>query len=226
MKKWSFLVWFTMVFILAVTAGPSRAENRPFAFTLSPFVGSYLFDGDQPLENSPVFGVAVGYNIRERWGLEGAISKVDAESTVGSKDNVDVYNITLNALYHFRPNRALVPFVTAGVGGQSISHSGGVGSDQNLLFNYGAGLKYFLTEDFGLRAEVRHLLVRDSLESNSDVFNNLSFTVGLTFQLGGDRRALPKEAVWDTDSDGVPDKFDRCPGTPKGARADGFGCSN
>jgi len=226
MKKWSFLVWFTTVIILAVTAGPSQAENRPLAFTLSPFVGGYMFDGDQSLDDSPVLGVAVGYNLRERWGLEGAISIVDAEDTAGGTGNVDIYNITLNALYHFRPNRALVPFLTAGIGGQNISYSGGGASDQNLLFNYGAGLKYFLTEDFGLRAEVRHLFVRDNLESSSDSFNNLTFTVGLTFQLGGNRRDLPKGDDWDADGDGVPDKFDRCPGTPQGVKADGFGCSN
>ncbi|HEU5323687.1 MAG TPA: OmpA family protein, partial [Methylomirabilota bacterium] len=39
---------------------------------------------------------------------------------------------------------------------------------------------------------------------------------GLTFALGGTPR--------DTDADGVPDKTDKCPGTPKGATVDATGC--
>lgn len=223
MRTLPVIAFWAAIFVLAGAVGPSQAANRPYAFTLTPFVGSYLFDRDQPLEDGPVYGLAVGYNIRERWAVEGAFSAVASEYTVSSANNVDVYNLTLNVLYHFLPNRDLVPFVTAGVGLQSI-HPGGVDSDENLLFNYGAGVKYFLTEHIGLRAEVRHLLVGSDLEQDSDVVSNLTFTAGVTFQLGGDRRELPKAPAWDTDGDGVPDKFDRCAGTPAGAQVDGLGC--
>lgn len=223
MKKWSFLVGLTTVFLLAVTAGPSAAAHRPFAVTLTPLIGGYNFDSDQRLEDELAFGLALGYNFTERWGAEGTVRFVDTEFKDGQQQTADVYNLSLNVLYHFRPNRALVPFATAGLGAQTIRPNTGA-SDENLLFNYGFGVKYFLLEDIGLRAEVRHVLARNNLTGNSDVFSNLSYTVGLTFQFGGDRRELPKKPDWDTDGDGVPDKFDRCPGTPAGAQVDGLGC--
>ena len=223
MRKLPVLAFCAAIFVAAAAAGPCAAANRPFAFTLSPTVGYYLFDRDQDLDDSPVLGLAVGYNFRERWGVEGAFAMVDAEDSLGSADNVDVYNLTLNVLYHFQPNRTLVPFVTAGVGLQSI-HPGGEDSDENLLFNYGAGLKYFMTEDVALRGEVRHLLVDGGGREDSDLVSNLTYTLGVTWQFGGHRRNLPKEASWDADGDGVPDKFDRCANTPAGARVDGLGC--
>lgn len=223
MQKSPVIALFAAIFILAVTAGACKAANRPFAVTLSPFAGLYQFDDDQLLEDSPVYGLAVGYNIRERWGIEGAFSVIDAEYKPNNKYDADIYNFTLNALYHYRPNRTLVPFITAGIGVQSI-HPGGGDSDENLLFNYGAGLKYFLTENIAVRAEARHLLVHGSLGQESEIVNNLTYTIGMTFQLGGNRRNLPKQDTWDGDGDGVPDKFDRCAGTPSEEQVDGFGC--
>lgn len=222
MKKWYFPVFFMVIVGLTFSVVPSRAAIRPYAVTLSPSVGGYNFDGSQRLEDSPVFGLAVGYNLTERWAIEGAASYIAGEVTPGSEDNVDIYALSLNALFHFRPNRALVPYAAIGFGGLSM-HPGGDSVERGLV-NYGFGLKYFLTDDLALRADVRHILVRGDLDQTGDTFNNLSYTVGLTFQLGGDRRSIPAATNWDTDNDGVPDKFDRCPDTPQGAQVDGFGC--
>jgi OmpA-OmpF porin, OOP family len=102
-------------------------------------------------------------------------------------------------------------------------HPSGRRQRPGRLANYGLGLKYFLTENIGLRADVRHVLdinVGDA-DRKHDVFNNLSYTAGLTFQVGGYREA---PVIRDTDGDGVPDQFDRCPDTRLGVPVDGFGC--
>lgn len=221
MKKMHFLGMVLAVFAFALVAGPSRAEIRPYSLSVSPFAGGYVFEGNQRLKDGPVYGLAVGYNFTQRWGIEGVASYIDTETTADSADHVDIYSVSLDLLYHFRPTRALVPYAAAGIGGISF-HPGG-DSDQDLLANYGFGLKYFLTENFGLRADVRHILnfnVRDSNRKH-DLFNNLAATAGLTFQFGGHPEP---PAVWDADGDGVPDQFDRCPDTRLGIPVDGFGC--
>ena len=55
------------------------------------------------------------------------------------------------------------------------------------MANYGAGVKFFLTDRVALRADVRHIIdinVND-VGSHPSYYNNLSLTAGLTFQLGG-----------------------------------------
>ena len=221
MNKVQFLGVFIAVFIIALVPKPSLAAIRPYALTLSPFAGGYVFEGNQRLKERPVYGLAAGYNFGERWGVEGVASYVDGEASEGPEDNVDIYSVSLDILYHLRPSRQFVPYLAAGLGGISV-HPGG-DSDQDGLFNYGLGFKYFLTDSFGLRADVRHILdinIKDT-DRKHDVFNNLSFTAGLTFQFGGYREA---PIIRDTDGDGVPDQFDRCPDTRLGVPVDGFGC--
>jgi OOP family OmpA-OmpF porin len=56
--------------LLLTTAGAAIAEQRAGAFTVSPFVGGYTFDGVQRLETRPVYGLRLGYDITKNFGLE------------------------------------------------------------------------------------------------------------------------------------------------------------
>jgi OmpA-OmpF porin, OOP family len=81
MNKVQFLAVFATVLAIALVPGISRAEIRPYALTLSPFAGGYVFEGNQRLKDSPVYGLAVGYNFGERWGGEIVASYIDGESS-------------------------------------------------------------------------------------------------------------------------------------------------
>jgi OOP family OmpA-OmpF porin len=224
-------VVLAVLFSGVITAGSSDAAIRPYALSLSPFAGGYVFEGNQRLDDRPIYGLAVGYNFSDRLGAEVVGSYVESNVTSGEEDNVDLYALRLDLLYHFRPKEHFVPYVAAGVGGLSV-HPGGE-SDEDGLFNYGVGFKYFVSDNVAFRADVRHILdivVDDSEGRSQDVFNNLSYTAGLTFQFGGPEKDLhPKKTEGDllpkdTDGDGVIDTFDRCPGTKLGVPVDGFGC--
>jgi OOP family OmpA-OmpF porin len=70
----------------------------------------------------------------------------------------------------------------------------------------------------------------------NDRYNDLLYTVGINFLFGGEKKkpvvaetraAAPAAApvvVLDSDRDGVPDKADKCPGTPIGVKVDQYGC--
>ncbi len=227
MKTWRGLVFFMAILALTLAPGPLQAAIRPNAVTLNPSFGGYNFEGNQRLKGRPVYGLAVGYNFRERWGIEGVANYIKSEVKSGSENHVDIYNIKMDLLYHFTPNRVLVPYFAAGVGLQGI-HLGSGDSHEHGLINYGLGLKYFLTDKVGLRADVRHVIVQGDMDRH-ETFNNLTYTVGLIFQIGpfespGSTPQAPA-AIWDVDGDGVPDQFDRCPDTRPGIQVDGFGCS-
>ncbi len=48
---------------MLIVAAPAAAEVRGGAFTVTPFVGGYTFDGVQHIETNAVTGLALGYKI-------------------------------------------------------------------------------------------------------------------------------------------------------------------
>jgi OOP family OmpA-OmpF porin len=195
---------------------PSFAAITPGKWSVSPFVGWYSFDHAIDLTDKPVYGLRLGYDITERWGLEGALDYVKTKLEHANGDAVRVYGYRLDALYHFMPQEKLVPYVAAGVGGTNAENPITIPNENDFLFDYGAGVKYFLSDNWALRADIRHLLVFDGGRQDWES------TIGLTFFFGGMKPA--PVAAMDTDNDGVPDSLDKCPDTPKGVSVDANGC--
>src|SRR3972149_8027193 len=184
------MVFLLGLFLLGLPA-LGFAENRPRAITLSPFVGGYTFDDDQRLETSPVFGLRGGYNFTGHWGAELVFGYVLTESNATNQE-VDQYRYGVDALYQFMPERKLVPYIAAGYGTIASSNPTVSANDHSGVFNYGVGLKYFVADSVALRGDVRHLVIP------SDSLNNLEYTVGVTFVLGGEERtveAIPPRAA-------------------------------
>lgn len=216
----------------------ANAQNRAEAWNLTPYVGGYRFDDKQELEYAPVFGLRGGYNFTENWGAELFGSYVLTESKRNSGPDVnierDVFRFGGNVLYHFQPTKKLVPFLALGVGRYNISIPDLDRPKTNkTLLEYGSGFKYFIAEDFALRADIRHVI------GFSPTVHNLEYNFGVTWEIGGVRPPVVaiKEVVpqvcetcapppprVDSDGDGVEDALDKCPNTPKGFRVDATGC--
>lgn len=221
----------TLVLILALAA-PAMAQVKAGSFSVTPSIGGYLFEGNQDLKHSPVFGLRGGYNFTRNLGLEGYLHYVKSEfkDAAGSPD-MKVFGYGIEGLYHFMPESRLVPFLAAGVGNTHYDPEG-AGNNNKLTLNYGAGLKYFVTENIALRADVRHV---NPLNKH---YNDLLYSLGVTFAFGGEKKqaapmatraaepaaAAPVEVVRDADGDGVVDSLDKCPGTPAGVAVDKDGC--
>jgi OOP family OmpA-OmpF porin len=192
------------------------AENKPGAITLTPHIGGYVFDDDQHINSDPAYGVNLGYNINRIWGIEGVFDFVDTDTkniSRGSTD-VDASIFRLDGLYHFNPESDVVPYLGAGLGVIDIDNNPG-GSETNGLFNWGGGIKVFITERVLARGDIRHIIDFDSAN------NNLIYTVGLGYLFGG---KVEKKPEMDSDGDGVYDNMDKCPDTPRGVSVNSEGC--
>ena len=213
MKSGRVIFVIGLLFLSLNFAGIGLCQDREGAFTLSPFIGGHLFEGDQNLEHKPTYGLGFGYNLDKNWGLEAVFNYGDTEFDKGGGD-VDTYLYRLDALYHFMPDRALVPYLATGIGGITFDPGDDGDSDSDFIANTGGGIKYFLNDNIALRGDARYLV------SFNDTRNNLIYTVGLTYLFGGKKQKEYK----DTDGDGVYDYLDKCPGTPAGVKVDTSGC--
>ncbi|MBU1052453.1 MAG: outer membrane beta-barrel domain-containing protein [Proteobacteria bacterium] len=213
MKKRGFTLCITIFAVLSLFTSLSIAAERQGAFTLTPNIGGYFFEGDQNLEEGITTGINLGYSISKNVAVEGSFNYIDSELKNDNGTEVSGYLYKLDGLYNITSFGKLVPYLAAGVGAITIDPTNGT-TDTDFLANYGAGLKYYLTDDIALRGDVRHVLPFGNSQ------NNLLCTAGLSFLFGGEKET-PKA---DSDGDGVYDYLDKCPDTPKGVRVDKDGC--
>jgi len=192
---------FFIVLVLLAFSVNASAQIRPGTFNIGPMFGVGMFEGNQDLDNAPVIGIRGGYDFTDRWGVEGTINwiptKYNYESsmfiparpgywvTFPDSAHTNVFNYRIEAVYNFMPSSQLVPFIAAGIGGQTIDYRGGVDKKDKTRFaaDYGVGLKYFLTETLAIRADVRHVLAIGS------IYNDLEATIGMAFYFGGKKEA-------------------------------------
>jgi len=211
----TFCCWTAVTLAAALITTPATAQIRPGAVTLSPMAGGYSFDGDQNLENRAVYGLGLGYDLTKHWGGELTGNFIDTRSDAG-RGNANVYNVRADALYHFRPGKRLVPYLSAGAG--LIHFDPDFHSDTtDPLVEYGGGIKYFLSPRVALRGDLRNLYSFN----NNDTKMNWSAVGGLTFLFGGEKEPTPPV---DSDGDGVTDDRDNCPQTPPGTTVGVDGC--
>jgi OOP family OmpA-OmpF porin len=193
-----------LVIVLSVLSTTAFAQIKPGAFNIGPNVGAGWFEGNQDLDTGLNIGLRGGYDFTKHWGIEATFNWIPTryeyyEAVVGPQGLVsltehsprtNVFNYRIEGIYHFYIKSAprLVPFLTAGIGGQSIDYTSGDKSDKTRFAPaYGAGLKYFLTERIALRGDVRHVLPIGS------VYNNLEVTMGLAYYFGAKKAAAAPE---------------------------------
>jgi OOP family OmpA-OmpF porin len=253
-----------VILLSFAVAGNAPAQEMTGNFDVSPFIGLYVFEGNQNLDESVVYGVSLGYHFDENWGLEGVFGYIDAEAdddvkvTRGDRekpftetvlrdpDHVDVMMYRLDGLYHCREwGDKLVPYLAAGIGALDINDNLIEDDGTHFLVNAGGGVKYFWTNSWAVRGDVRYI----HTFNDSDDYNNAVATLGVTYLFGQDKGPCTDSdgdgvcdgdddcpdtpagiavdengCPQDSDMDGVPDYRDKCPGTPRGVRVDLDGC--
>ncbi len=209
---------------LAALVAASAASAEPLGryWTVTPYGGFTIFDGDMkfptinPLKDNVYMGGRVGYQGTRWFGIEvaGGFTPTE-EDVINAATKVDWMHANGDLMITPWASRYGGPFVFAGGGWGRLKPTSGSTNVNQGLGDYGGGLIFWLTDAVGLRFEARQLLWIPKKTSETK-FNTTVIGGGLTFALG----ARPR----DTDGDGVPDRKDKCPDTPKGAIVDANGC--
>ena len=179
-------VLLASVFLLPLSA---RAEIKAGSVEVSPFAGYNFFEERQNLENQPVIGGRLGYNITNTLGIEGGWnfikSYVEDKSLPRTRQgqfasptsSVFITQYNLDLLYHFMPESRFNPYITAGYG---IVHYTPKINNKNLsVLDFGVGAKYWVAENVALRADVRDNMIFD------EHIHNVATTLGVVFAFGG-----------------------------------------
>lgn len=151
------------------------AFNKPGNVSLT-FGGGYdYFSSARYVKNSGIGFGELGYNLTERWGIEGLFGLFHTESrrsaTYGKDVSGDMFAI--NAVYHFAPWKALQPYLLAGPGVMGFDPNGSDPHQQGN-FNGAAGVQIFFDEVVALRLEARDFYTITG--GKNDVFLNAGVT--------------------------------------------------
>ena len=173
MKKFTSVV---VVLLVALLVSTGYAQVRPGSFTIAPTLGLYTFEGNEDMDQArPLVGMRLGYNFNKYIGLEGYVHYAQTDNNAWSlKRSVDFTGYGGEVIFHLLPNQALVPFLAVGVGGAHYSY--GVFEDDSdygtdnyknnkFTFDYGYGLKWFLSDWFALRLDIRHVMPIDRFQT-------------------------------------------------------------
>jgi len=218
-------LWIVPLALAALfAAGASVAEPLGSHWEISPFGGFTIFDPKLrfPGSNAPVsddlyIGGRLGYQSKSWVGIEAAVGFTPTtEDLVANARDFDFLHASGNLVISPVRGRWGGPYAFAGGGWTQLKPAAGKEQSTNTI-EFGGGVKLWMTDAVGLRFEARDVSFKPLNNTGPQgQFHNVVLGAGLTFALGG----IPR----DTDGDGVPDKRDKCPDTPKGATVDATGC--
>ena len=190
--------------LLLVTAGTVYAGERAGAFSVSPFVGGYTFDGVQQLETAPVYGLRLGIDLTKSFGVELVGDYLATEKSRLDKASMNAISYRLDFLFNFMADGPFVPYIAVGGGGMTLGHGDKFDLSPNTVglrntpfggrntfatANAGLGFKYFMTDSVAFRLDARELAVFP--EAHNSLIYNTEYTAGLTFLFGGEKPAPP-----------------------------------
>jgi OOP family OmpA-OmpF porin len=89
MKKIGIL---TVVMMLIAVVSTAQAEVRAGSFSVTPFIGGYVFEGNEDYKNTASIGLRAGYNFTKNLGVEGFFNYAQTEmENVPGKYNLDIW---------------------------------------------------------------------------------------------------------------------------------------
>jgi len=212
-----------MAAAILLPARAARAEAHAWAVSglagYGQFSDKLKYPADS-LADVAIYGGRIARGIGEYWILElgGAFGQTHELRANGSEgDKVSLMNLSASLIAQLPPAGNFGRFYAAAGGGYSQYDSDGAPEDLHYgTFEAALGWHVPVTPALSVRLEARNVLSIPHENWSTANKADQQFWGGLTYGWGG----KPK----DTDLDGVPDKKDTCPNTPKGATVNATGC--
>ncbi len=203
-------------------ANVAMTEEKAGQWYLTPgAIGVWVADR-QPRADEAGFSVAFGRALTDKVNLELMYTSVDHPGSGGADQ--DIRELELNFLRVWFRDTSWSPYFLLGLGAMNIDSSdpalnfreksGSVG--MGLLIDLGPGGTVSLRSEFRLR----------KFFSPSGSTNDMVLMLGLQLPFGSPHAEPAPPAPSDSDGDGVVDRVDRCPGTPRGRAVKVNGCEN
>ena len=222
MRRWKMVLVAAAVAALAVFGAPTtRAtsdDEKPGELGI--FAGGGLGDenlvgSDEDSSIAPVVGARFAWHFTDYVSgfLEGTVVQYNGDSTLFG--DVGEYSLRVGPEWYVNPKSRWQFFFNV-AGGAMTLHTDLAQDDGRGFVSGGFGVRRgWKPGAFRVEVRVDHTVSSADLPGDKD-FTLPKFVVGWTWGVG----ARPK----DTDGDGVFDKKDKCPDTPRGATVDAVGC--
>lgn len=198
-------------------------------------------DDARRVDDDYAFSVAFGRAVSEAFNVELNASRGKFDGAANNDQTLTA--VGLDVLRVFYRDARTSPFVLFG-GGWAQTETELAGSDSEAYADLGVGILATLSrsEDESSSLSVRgELRGRHTFGENDGRLVDYMAGIGLQYAFGGRPKAAPvaaeaapvaaeaaaaaAAAPADSDSDGVLDSRDKCPGTPAGTQVDASGCS-
>lgn len=157
----------------------AKLYSRTGSYLLSAYGGAYAFDRKS---NSAVIGGRVGYYVFDRIVTEAGVSWTRVhrpaeivESLFDLRLEAEDFSMLfyqMNLTYELLPGRQMVPYVGVGAGSTLL-----LGRSEPA-FNYGAGVRLFLSRRSAMRWDVRDYRFTHHTGSHEIKNDNIEFTLG------------------------------------------------
>lgn len=217
-----------ILFSAMMLASLSFANTASHQYEVTPTLGGVLPEGNLDVSNHLTYGLRVGIN------LESVIFgqfELGYDHSSGVEYDASLLDTSFNRYYgNFIKEYKMTPesalYALIGIGYEDVKNEQ-FDTKNSMFAQYGGGVKYWMNENFALKAEVRHAIKAHSGDNN--LFYSLGFVIPFDSKSKPVVAQAPKSAPItlspiDTDGDGVYDDKDECPNTPKGTVVDEFGC--
>jgi len=230
------LITCALLLNLGITVSAQAEEFLDNRWYVAPF-GSYVNPGGDRNADNAGYGAGLGFGkiLNEHFNVElrGFYNGFDDNTNRFPQKNGqwDVAGGTADVQYYFW-RKAFSPYTVIGLGGMNSNVNGNSGI--GFLGEAGAGFTYEFCENLLFRSDVRYRYNNNfnaHLTANgTDEYHDMIVNVGFVVPIGPKPRpaAAPEPATdcstLDSDSDGVNDCLDQCPGTMAGAKIDANGC--
>jgi outer membrane protein OmpA-like peptidoglycan-associated protein len=212
--------------LATLCASAAWAEPVGRFFYVAPYAGYTIFDGDlrfpiHALRDNVDYGARLGYRWNGWLGLEASGGLTSTKEDFGIAREARFLHAAADIVLTPYAGPVGGPFLLLGGGAGKLSTSDAVPdtiADEAKQGHYdvGGGLQFWFNDALGVRLEARDKMWFHNEDLTDIRAHILQFGAALTYAIG----ATPR----DTDLDGVPDRMDKCPGTPAGARVDASGC--